>query len=366
MSVYISGVGYAPVRAEYTSGEAIAQYTSYMTKLKGIMDKGNNNLDGSDYNYLVLSMQGLANIAVNGVNGTYLTKDMLTNIDLVVRSLEAVGINNSSQQNVPNGVDIVRNWQSLSGLGVEQILNNALQISPTAGRSLQSMIELEYVKQGNDLIFAKLNGMESALKVTQNVIDTLNVIQGIADKVTIQNRGSFAFSAGTTVSAYESKYKMAASQFFTQLIPTTAVSNADADLLWAQRVPLAAAVQQLDAANPAASHTVPNSLSYFLNNILQRILTTFTGQGQIEFANRIKAWVLDNTAIKLSDPASSSAGAVQTSITQAIQAAQSLNDTQKKNVSNYMFVFEEFYKSSSAVLQQVTQIIQSMAQGIGR
>jgi len=58
------------------------------------------------------------------------------------------------------------------------------------------------------------------------------------------------------------------------------------------------------------------------------------------------------------------AGAIQQSITFAITAAQSLNDTQKEEVRRFMFVFEEYYKSAGAILSKITQIIEKIAQGI--
>lgn len=57
-------------------------------------------------------------------------------------------------------------------------------------------------------------------------------------------------------------------------------------------------------------------------------------------------------------------GNVQQNITFAITAAQSLNDTQKEKVQQFLFVFEEYYKSASAILSAITQMIEKMAQGI--
>jgi hypothetical protein len=48
----------------------------------------------------------------------------------------------------------------------------------------------------------------------------------------------------------------------------------------------------------------------------------------------------------------------------AITSAQGLNDTQTEQVRQYMFIFEEYYKSASALLNAITQIIQKFAQGI--
>jgi len=58
------------------------------------------------------------------------------------------------------------------------------------------------------------------------------------------------------------------------------------------------------------------------------------------------------------------AGKFQQDITLAITAAQSLNNTQTEQVRAYMLNFEQFYKSASALLSAITQIIQNMAQNI--
>ncbi len=58
------------------------------------------------------------------------------------------------------------------------------------------------------------------------------------------------------------------------------------------------------------------------------------------------------------------AGNIQQNLTFAITAAQSLNDTQKEKVRQFLFVFEEYYKSASVVLSTITRIIEKMGQGI--
>lgn len=58
------------------------------------------------------------------------------------------------------------------------------------------------------------------------------------------------------------------------------------------------------------------------------------------------------------------AGNIQQNITFAITAAQSLNDTQKEKVRQFLFIFEEYYKSASIILSTITRIIEKMAQGL--
>lgn len=77
------------------------------------------------------------------------------------------------------------------------------------------------------------------------------------------------------------------------------------------------------------------------------------------FANE---WVLDGLA---ADNAAAS-GKIQENLGFAITAAQSLNDQQKEETRRFLFLFEEFYKSASAILTKITQILEKMAQNINR
>lgn len=76
-------------------------------------------------------------------------------------------------------------------------------------------------------------------------------------------------------------------------------------------------------------------------------------------------WMLDNYDQRFKTT-ENKAGGLQADITFAISAGQSLNDTQKEGVRRYLFIFEEYYKSASAILQKITQIVERMAQGITR
>lgn len=59
-------------------------------------------------------------------------------------------------------------------------------------------------------------------------------------------------------------------------------------------------------------------------------------------------------------------GEIQRNLAVATTAAQNLNDTQKEEVRRFLLVFEEYYKSASAILNKITQIIEKIAQGISR
>lgn len=91
-------------------------------------------------------------------------------------------------------------------------------------------------------------------------------------------------------------------------------------------------------------------------------ITSTTGIGSA-FAG-IREWLLDN--YDKQQQSANLAGAYQQNITFAITAGQSRKDTETQKVQRFLYVFEEYYKSASAVLQQLTQILERMAQGIAR
>lgn len=59
-------------------------------------------------------------------------------------------------------------------------------------------------------------------------------------------------------------------------------------------------------------------------------------------------------------------GEYQKNLNAAVVAAQSTNDSQKEELRRRMFEFEEFYKSASAVMQKIHQILERLAQGISK
>lgn len=89
-------------------------------------------------------------------------------------------------------------------------------------------------------------------------------------------------------------------------------------------------------------------------------------QGQKFIFLNFKRWVTDGNEDKSLIDFGLTPNSIQQNITAAITAGQNLNDTQKDKVRRFLFVFEEYYKSASAILTKITQIIQRMAQGIAR
>lgn len=167
----------------------------------------NNILNGTfstpqDYFNAVITVQVqleiMQNLASNGIttnvgNGLvttlYLPQNLALVLDVIVRSLQAAGINLNSTPIDPQAA--IQNWQNMKGFGVARALTDAIGNSGSVAiSSLQSMIELQYVKDGNDILSQTLTTLNNALESSNSVIKNLNQLQNQMNQVSIQPSGS--------------------------------------------------------------------------------------------------------------------------------------------------------------------------------
>lgn len=136
---------------------------------------------------------------------------------------------------------------------------------------------------------------------------------------------------------------------------------------WNQyRDQLASEISQLQAvAAGTGAASDQNSLLSRLQGVKSDLDTVSSQYDSTHQINSFITWLVDKYDLRGSATANQS-GNYQQNLTYAITASQSLNDTQKEKVRNFLYVFEEYYKSASAILQQLTQILQRMAQNMGR
>ncbi len=83
---------------------------------------------------------------------------------------------------------------------------------------------------------------------------------------------------------------------------------------------------------------------------LQRILLDFQGAGSIQ------TWVTNF--------ANQNEGAYQAHLNNGITASQALNDTEREQLQQVMFVYQEFYQSATSMLSSLNQLLQSIASNI--
>lgn len=238
----------------------------------------------------------------------------------------------------------------------------------SSAHTLQAFIELVYVKTANNTLVAQMASLEAALGVTKGAMDTLTQLQNLHNLVFAKAKGTFPpgfFSAGVT---NPSIYRKAASAFFGTPVSVGASLSGVGGFAGFQtqmqslRTQLVSEIASLSATTPLISgREDSNSLLAKLRVVLADI----DSSGATANSVGAIAWIIDKYNLVASAGVASS-GLIQQHLTNAITAGQALNTTQTESVRNFLYLFEEYYKSASAVLQAISQIIQKMADGIAR
>lgn len=208
---------------------------------------------------------------------------------------------------------------------------------------LQAMVELLYIKAGNDLLEGSLNALGQQVISTRDVLATLSDLQTLHNQLTITNRSGFDPNAYST----SDDYSNAASGYFSGISPTVNLSPTALAQYDALKAALQNQLEILSGFDPTQVG-VANSLLTRTRQVLQDISD-----------NSAEDWVMDNYETPSPD-----SGQFQTNITFAINSAQSLSSTQQEQVRSFMFVFEEFYKSASAIQSALKEIMTHMAQNM--
>jgi hypothetical protein len=339
----------------------------------------------------------------------FLTKEMASNLDLLVRSFKAVGATGDTTITVSDAQ--LEKWKDLSVTSpvIQDILEVAIAAIPM-NRSLQALIELEYVRTGNELIEAKFSDLEEALGVTQQVLTSLANLQDVYNRQVIEQRGEqpsilagarqpfppsnaqggyLTFSAGS----FEGFYRSAGQTYYGPIVPivpsTLVIYNATRSItgltdlgitvfnnLIAIKRSLQTFIPRLSEITDVAGQQDPNSLLNRVKKLVDDFNAAFvsgttlaenlTGTGTMAQGQALAQFLLDNQNTRYSDVAGRTPGDSQQNLTFAMTSAQGLNDRQKEEVRRFLFVFEEFYKSAAAMLQRITQILEKMAQNISR
>lgn len=300
-------------------------------------------------------------------------------------------------------VDSLIQWKDLanSTTGVQDLLKSSVSEATTGTRSLQSLVELDFVQAGNELLTNQLASLQQQLATTSKVLTNLTTLQNLHNSLIFASAANFSayfdirssqesgvgdpnnpISEKLRNDQFIKLYGSAASAYFGRpIVPvlplnlandTTDFAAAKNQLVTA-RIQLQSSVFFLSSIATSAQLADPNSLYNQIKKVLHDISAVFvtpTGQpitADTSYADSIGGftkWVLDN--YQNVGNLTSSPGGYQTNITAAITAGSSTNDTQKQQVQNAIYIFEEFYKAASSILQSLTQIITKIAQNIAR
>ncbi len=347
----------------------------------------------------VLDPNGVPNgTGPNAQNVAYITYNMAQSLNLLSESLGAVNFPQLYQQflrdqasganaailaaDQANVLNALANWAGLATEGLNTIMANALN-APQTNHSLQSMIELDYVKQGNDQVSTLLNNLQNQLQTTNSILTLLTQIQDLHNQVTATNLTSTSnitlFTSGnpnantfnafnkagltlstdakfSSVNAYTSIYKADVGTIFapsgTTAIQIKQGSSATNQQFTQYQSSLATLISQLNKATVAAGGTAnaPGSLAASLQTVLS----------DMQSAGSLSNWLVDNS----NSTSSANTGNYQQDITNALTSAQNLNSTQTQSIQQQLFVFQEFYQSAGSALTSISSTIVQMAQGV--
>lgn len=410
--VTISGIT-TPIYAEYdyTDPSVAAEYYEQISILNDILNRqGGTALTATDVANVNAALTALQTLAINGLSANstanlvppvvtmkqyFLTNQMATNLDLLYRSFGAVGASGSPPQ-----VDLqqLTQWKDLST--VSTVIPNILRAATYAAasnRSLQSLVELEYVKTGSDLIGDKLSSLNDALSITNSILNSLANLQDIRNRMVVTTPSGYTLPTSAMINGNSdgisgihaadimSAYRSAASLYFNQtVVPqvspslisggslTSAGNTIYSNLLAIQRS-LLAFIPKLSGIIGASGLLDSNSLYSRIKKISADLSAMFQTGGtaaasltsSTDKAKALQTYLLDNN-VSAFFVTGRSAGDGQSNLTFGVTAAQGLNDTQKEDVRRFLNVFEEYYKSASAILQRISQMIEKMAQNISR
>lgn len=285
--------------------------------------------------------------------------------------------------------------------------DSILGVANPSDHSLNALVELVYVRVGNEVMAQALSKLEGALNATKSTLDALSTVQGLQNQISIKGRSGIPFTfnttyqvitytskvgTGTQVSVYSktlndtdsymSGYLIVASSYYKPIDPYFSVSIPGqisaiditastagtmtarmqsgynyfrSSILSSKRV-ISGLIAQLSAITPRVNgQEDPTSL-------LAKLRTVYGHLPQDNFAS-MRAWILDGyTAHNSSDVTKQ--GAFQQEITNAIVAGESLNSSQNASVRRYMFIFEQYYQSASSIISQLNQIMSNIARKV--
>jgi len=331
---------------------------------------------------------------VNGIT-YYAKEDMARHVEVLLKLFKAVGLDvtlDPTDGSLPwsEQVKAFQRWQATAEVGT------MMTRSVETVYSLQRIVETDYVERGNRLIFEELEGLRIYMEQTKLALDVVTQIQNLHnmvepvpldpfDQATYLQAKWFdengkELSGDKLNRAYTDWWNNYCEAHFDYVeVQPDYGPNGEAGA-WAtmmkQTVRINAIIVKLGELaglniNPALTveqqvaqieqlfHNDEIEPGSLLEKLIQVEIELPKSQGDLE------AWLIDG----LNDREGLSGetrGAIDRHLGEALTAGSNLNDEQKAEMRSIMFVFEEFYKSATAILSKVSQIIEKMAANIAR
>ncbi len=359
-----------------------------------------------------------ANAAASGIGSLTTTMDqyMGQGLDKLIRALRAAGWDpikdpvTSPTATVPQSViDALNNVTAISTAPIYNLANVLMQAASAAAQthlignaaltdsmSIQQVLMVDYVSRGNEILFTEMAKLRDAVDLNQQALSYLNSLQDLMNQkdpqkfiMQLTQLNSVNVNTATPQSQYDNFEKATYDQTLGTLSKIQNESPAGLqayfnNLATGSAIPEDAqlAVGTFDdlatAGNVIASYSISqiqNNLTYLVQQIGAKAQNA--SGGLIQALNKVKA---DFSAVAgpttspnpnalrdwIQDTQKADEGGFQRNLSSAIVSSQSFNDTQRENLREVMFVFEEFYKSATGLLSRLTQLLEKMADGIAR
>lgn len=301
---------------------------------------------------------------------------------------------------------VITNADIAAIVGSVKASSSILGVTNSASYSLNSLVELVYVRTGNEVMGQALAKLEGALSATQSTLSALSTLQGLQNNISVNSQSTipFVYSKGTqtvtykttttggvsttksivvnSADSYMSAYNLVASAYYRPIDPFFSITMPGSPAI-AINVTSSA---QMDAAQLSAynffkgqlfnTKTIISGLISALTPLTPNLAngqadpTTLLAKLKIVFADlptssfsSVRAWVLDGYTSHNST-ATANQGIFQQDITNAIVAGESLNNTQSASVRQYMFIFEQYYQSATSIISQLNQIMNDVARKV--
>ena len=238
--------------------------------------------------------------------------------------------------------------------------------------TLQSYTELIYVKKANDDFLRYMSQLNDALDITSQAMRALARLQAVKNQVTAN------FANLNKPYTYQvngpGDWTNRASNYYTQtanLNPNFAsdVYNELQDVVSILRN--CQSVLNAQTGQKTSGTTLYANLTATLNDLNGQFDRYSTSNRGLAAGNQTGAktisWVQDGyTQAGQAATSGTQAGGIDTRIAASITAAGALNTTQSDSARNFLYVYQQYYTSASAVLSGMTQIIQKMAANINK
>ena len=403
---------------EYTSSNTSFIYQNLLNQLQAL---GNSTgtftaADLNNFNNTMLGLKAMLTGQSAGPNGNLFFLDSPITGQMAQGIISLLELNKSLNLNVEldpsflttttaglGDINQLTQWRDLYNLGLNTTIH-AVQVGASgASTTLQALVQLEYVQNGNNQIYNQLSSLNQAMTATQQALTLLENLQLVKNRATVIQNITTALSAWGAGTPIGNPLAQNQPSIVSLLLAITKVGTNSAKFLpGIYRNTTTGEVGQLKITSDATfasdlisqgpalitqlqqtisslsilipSGTNPPSLVDQLTTILNDIQTGQPGVANQTIQQKFAWWLLDNYnngAASVSVPgigtmsnfSNINSGNYQRDLISATTSAQTLNSSQNTQLQQTVFIFQEFYKSASDILQSINNILTQMGQG---